>query len=181
MLTSINKVSVDMGISSRTLRYWETAGLFKSSRDAQSGWRVYDDAAMQRIRITELLRRLDLPVNDIKNVLDNKTISSLCQVLRKRLTALTDECSDLEILKTTINEIIEVIEAEPVLTLPMLENISLPVVLTRKKHDIKKSQGGFSMENLKNKYAEVKIVKMAPARAVAFSYVGVEPEDKHTA
>ncbi|MBU5310415.1 MerR family transcriptional regulator [Tissierella carlieri] len=29
-------------MTSRTLRYWEQKGLFSSSRDMQSNWRVYD-------------------------------------------------------------------------------------------------------------------------------------------
>ena len=33
------------------------------------------------------------------------------------------------------------------------------------------------MANVKSKYDGVKLVKMAPSRAVAFSHVGVEPED----
>ena len=65
---TINKVSADMGISSRTLRYWEAAGLFKSVRDPQSGWRTYDQYTLQCIRVTDLLRRLDISVNNIKKV-----------------------------------------------------------------------------------------------------------------
>lgn len=34
------------------------------------------------------------------------------------------------------------------------------------------------MENVKSKYDEVQIIKMVPARAVAFSCVDTEPEDK---
>jgi len=75
-LITINKVSSDMGISSRTLRYWESAGLFKSIRDTQSGWRMYDDYTLQCIRITNFLRRLDFSIRDIKDVMERKTIDS---------------------------------------------------------------------------------------------------------
>ena len=178
MFTTINKVSTNLGISSRTLRYWEAAGLFKSTRDVQSGWRMYDEQALQCIRVTDLLRRLDLPIRDIKEVLDSKTVDFLCHVLQKRRSKLEETRSDLDTLKNILSEIIDVLKAEPQLTLPSLESILLPVALERKKHVVTKLQGGFSMENVKSKYDEVQIVKMAPARAAAFSYVDTEPEDK---
>ncbi len=58
---AINKLSEEMGLTSRTLRHWESEGLFTSERDASSGWRVYDENALIRIRITAILRRLDIP------------------------------------------------------------------------------------------------------------------------
>ena len=178
-LTAINKVAADTGISSRTLRYWETAGLFTSSRDAQSGWRMYDSHALQCIRITDCLRRLDVSIRDIKKVMEDRTIDSLCRVLKKRLSTISKAHSDLSLLETAISELVTMLEAESRLTLPLLEdslaNIRLPVALVRKKHVITKLQGGYAMA--KNKYDEVKLVKMAQARAIAFSHVGVEPED----
>ena len=178
ILIAINKVSMDMGITSRTLRYWEAAGLFESVRDIQSGWRMYDEHALQYIRVVDLLRRLDLSIRDIKEILDNRTVDSLCHVLQKRLSSLEKINADIETLKTVISEIIAVIKAEPPLTLPILENILLPVVLERKKHVITNTQGGFSVENVKGKHDEVQIIKMAPARMAAFSCIGTEPEDE---
>jgi DNA-binding transcriptional MerR regulator len=65
-LITINKVALNMGIRSRTLRYWEAMGLFTSVRDSQSGWRTYDDHTLQCIRITDLLRKLDFSIRDTK-------------------------------------------------------------------------------------------------------------------
>jgi len=178
MLVSINKVSANMGISSRTLRYWEAAGLFKSFRDTQSGWRMYNDYALQCIRVTNLLRRLDLSISDIKQVIENENAAFLCNVLKKRLSTLNKAHLDLDMLKTAISEIINMIENKSALTLPILENMLLPVALERKKHIITKIQGGFLMENIKSKHDEVKLIKLPAARAAAFSCVGVEPEDK---
>lgn len=177
-LMTINKVSSSMDISSRTLRYWESAGLFKSVRDAQSGWRMYGDYALQCIRITNLLRRLDFSISEIKIIIERKTIDSLCDVLKKQLSRLDKTRFDLDVRREAISDLIEMLELEPTLTLSSLENILLPVALERKKHIISKLQGGFSMESVKSKFDEVKYVSLAPARAVAFSFVGKEPEDE---
>lgn len=67
---SISKVTAETGISSRTLRYWEEAGLIRSTRDLQSGWRLYDGQAVHRISVIEVLRRLGLSISDIAELME---------------------------------------------------------------------------------------------------------------
>ncbi|WP_076111841.1 MULTISPECIES: MerR family transcriptional regulator [Paenibacillus] len=74
---AINKLSEQMGLTSRTLRHWESEGLFKSSRDTSSGWRIYDENALLCIRITAVLRKMDISIKDIKSVIANKSPSLL--------------------------------------------------------------------------------------------------------
>jgi DNA-binding transcriptional MerR regulator/DNA gyrase inhibitor GyrI len=85
---TINKLSEQMGLTSRTLRHWESEGLFTSERDASSGWRVYDENALMRIRITAILRRLDIPLKDILMVLANQSLSHLTMVVKKKMSGL---------------------------------------------------------------------------------------------
>lgn len=176
-LIPINKIVSEMNISSRSLRYWESAGLFKSIRDKKSGWRLYDENAIQSIRLTELLRRLDISINDIKEILENKTADKMCEVLKKQLKNLNKIDSDLSIRKDAISELINVLNNESFYSLPILENILLPMKLERKKANIAKLKEGLNMENL-NIYNEVRIVKLSPMRAAAYSWVSAEPEDK---
>lgn len=65
---SINKVSEQMGLTSRILRYWESEHLFTSIRNADSGWRTYDEYAILCIQITSFLRKMDIPIKEIKAV-----------------------------------------------------------------------------------------------------------------
>lgn len=186
-LLPINQVSSLTSITSRTLRHWENAGLFEATRDPQSGWRLYDSNALQCIRITDLLRRLDVPIKDIKEVITNKTTYALKEVLGKQLGKLDTMNADLEIRKQSITALIEMLEEGTVLTLDSIEDILLPTALERKKHTLTKVQaltkiqGGLEMENMKSKYGEVQFVNLPPMRTAAYSYVGVEPEDKASA
>ena len=177
-LQSINKVSTLMNISSRTLRYWEESGLFKSERDPQSNWRLYDDYALQCIRVTDLLRRLDIPIKDIKEVIIHKTVDSLQHVLDKQLIKLNKMNSDLQLRKEAISELIAMLDDKSTFTLSSLESILLPIDLERKKYSVEKLQGGLEMENLKSKYGEVQFINLPPMRTVAYSHVGVEPENE---
>ena len=180
-LLPINQVSSLTSVTSRTLRYWENAGLFEATRDPQSGWRLYDSNALQCIRVIDLLRRLDVPIKDIKEVITNKTAEALKEVLGKQLGKLDNIDVDLQIRKQSIAAIIEMLDQEPILTLDSIENILLPSALKRKKHTMTKIQGGLEMENMKSKYGGIQFVNLPPMRTAAYSYVGVEPEDKASA
>jgi len=87
----IHQVARAFELTSRTLRYWEDAGLFQSSRDPQSGWRVYDSAAMQRIRVAALLRQLDVPVKTIRGILDGASLAHAADALAHQAGRLERE------------------------------------------------------------------------------------------
>lgn len=78
---AIHKLSEQMGLTSRTLRHWESEGLFKSLRDTSSGRRSYDEDALLCIRITAMLRKMDIPIKDIKSVLANQSPSQFSAVI----------------------------------------------------------------------------------------------------
>jgi DNA-binding transcriptional MerR regulator len=177
-LLAINKAAAEFNISSRTLRYWEAAGLFRSVRDPYSGWRMYDGDALRCIRITNILRHLDFSVKDIKEIITERTVESLRRVLNRQLAKLNKAGSDIEARSEAIRGLIAISETEPPITLLSLEGILLPVALERNRHVIKKLQGGFQMENIKSKFDEVKYITLMPARAAAFDFVSREPEDK---
>ncbi len=180
-LQPINKVSILMNISSRTLRYWEDSGLFKSKRDPQSNWRLYDDYALQCIRITDLLRRLDISIKDIKKVINHKSVESLQNVLNKQLDKLDKMDLDLQLRKEAISVIIAILDNEFTFNLTSLEKILLPITLERKKYSIEKLQGGLDVESIKSKYGEVQFINLPSMRTVAYSHVGIEPEDEAAA
>ncbi|MDF4251352.1 MerR family DNA-binding transcriptional regulator [Streptomyces sp. WMMB303] len=53
----IGPLAEELGIRPATLRKWEAAGLVSPRRDPQTGYRVYDDAAVRDARLTHQLRR----------------------------------------------------------------------------------------------------------------------------
>ena len=91
----INKVAEQMGLTSRTLRHWESEKLFSSIRDVDSGWRTYDENAIVCIQITALLRKIDIPIKDIKLVIDSMNISKLYEVIANQLKAIDVESAEL--------------------------------------------------------------------------------------
>jgi DNA-binding transcriptional MerR regulator len=55
--TFIGPLAAQLRIRPATLRTWERAGLVRPRRDPQTGYRVYDEAAVRDVRLTHQLRR----------------------------------------------------------------------------------------------------------------------------
>ena len=176
-LLAINKVSAALGISSRALRYWEDAGLFRSTRDPQSGWRTYDADALQCIRLTDLLRRLDIPVRDIRQVMEKRTADTVRDVLGRKLSALERTGAELALQRGVLLELLAAIRAGVALSLPSLEGILAPVVAQQSRPGPEKMKELTTVNRLDTTIASIRIIELAPMRTAAFSTVGAEPED----
>jgi len=178
-LIAINVISTQMNISSRALRHWEDMGLFKSTRDLQSGWRMYDEDAVVCIHMTDLLRRIDLSIEDIKKILEHKSIDELLIVLKRQLRRLEKTTKDVDKRYAVISEIIESIQNKQVVSLPEIENILPPVSIRRSKKTIKtniEEIDYMSIFNLKYEH-EFTITSLPPMRTAACHHYGLEPED----
>ena len=54
----------------RTLHHYDAIGLLRPSGTTASGYRLYDDAAASRLQTILLLRELQFPLREIKEILD---------------------------------------------------------------------------------------------------------------
>lgn len=176
-LVAINRICADLGITSRTLRHWEEAGLLKSVRDRQSGWRMYDADALERIRMTELLRRLALPLKDIKRVLDERTADALCEVLAEQRTRVNGARGQLEVQQAVIDDLLRVLQRRGDLSFEAVEQALSPAIVERGTLDWTKLKEMLSMNPIHDTIRQLQIVQMPPMRTVAYSHVGIEPED----
>ena len=66
----VNEVSKLTGVSIRTLQYYDSIGLLKPSRYTESGYRLYDDTALERLQQILLFRELEFPLKEIKKIID---------------------------------------------------------------------------------------------------------------
>ena len=67
-MKTINEVSKLTGVSIRTLQYYDKIGLLKPAEYTESGYRLYDDAALERLQQILLFRELEFPLKDIKDI-----------------------------------------------------------------------------------------------------------------
>ena len=83
----IGEVAKTYGISNRTLRHWEDAGVLTSER-AENGYRYYNEENVARINQIVLLRRLKMPIADIERIFIADSHSVAIEVLAEYLTSL---------------------------------------------------------------------------------------------
>ena len=65
----INDAERLAGITKKNIRFYEEQGLLRPARSAGNGYREYSPADVERLRQIKLLRKLDLPVEEIRALL----------------------------------------------------------------------------------------------------------------
>ena len=70
-MKTVKEVSEITGISVRTLHYYDEIGLFKPTEVTEAGYRLYDYKAIEKLGQILVFRELDLPLADIKLIMDN--------------------------------------------------------------------------------------------------------------
>jgi len=87
-LIKIRDVAVKYDISARTLRYYEDMGLITSTRSDDYAYRLYDDAAVQRIEQILILRKLNISIKDIQRIFNTSGSEVVLEVLGRKVDAI---------------------------------------------------------------------------------------------
>ena len=69
-MKTVKEVSNLTGVSIRTLHHYDKIGLLNPAKVTDAGYRLYDDASLCRLHAILLLRELQFPLKDIKQILD---------------------------------------------------------------------------------------------------------------
>ena len=70
-MMTIHEVSKLAGVSIRTLQYYDKIGLLHPSGYSDAGYRLYDDADLERLQHILLFRELEFPLKDIKAIINS--------------------------------------------------------------------------------------------------------------
>lgn len=70
-MKTVKEVSKIAGVSIRTLRYYDEIGLLKPTKISDAGYRLYDNKALERLQEIMFFRELEIPLTDIKKIMDN--------------------------------------------------------------------------------------------------------------
>lgn len=70
-MMTVREVSRLTGVSIRALQYYDEIGLLPPARYTEAGYRLYDDAALERLQQILLFRELEFPLKEIKRILES--------------------------------------------------------------------------------------------------------------
>jgi len=83
-------VARQAGVSVDTVRYYERRGLLRPARRLSSGYRLFTEAAVARIRLVRQLQGLGMTLEDVGDLLRAHDEGSECAAERWRLEAARD-------------------------------------------------------------------------------------------
>lgn len=183
-LMTVSQVSRSLGISTRMLRYYEQAGLVESLRQEGYAYRIYDEKAVLRLKQILMLRRLRIPVRQIKAILQKEDAVAAIEIFRENIRNLNEEMTALSVVKEILNHFVEELSRTAELPLEKIllkddvlaDSIeSLGLISINFKEDqtmekLKKAEAGLS------RIGDVRIIYLPPSAVAAAHYVGDEPE-----
>ena len=103
-MSNIKEAEEQTGISRANIRYYEKMGLLQPKRNEKNGYREYRPEDIKRILQIKILRKLDVPIEEIKDTFDRpemlgKVIQKQKERLEKRRAELTDAIDFCEEIK----------------------------------------------------------------------------------
>lgn len=106
----IGELSAATGVTTKALRFYESAGLLPEPARTPSGYRDYDARAVQRVDFVRRGRAAGLTLAQIRGVLEIRdTGTAPCdhvrEALRAHLTAIEEQIARLAALRCSVAEL----------------------------------------------------------------------------
>lgn len=103
-MKTVKEVSMITGVSIRTLRYYDEIGLLRPTELTETGYRLYDNKALEKLQEILFFRELEIPLIDIKKIMDTPnfdkeqiliTQKKLLEQKRNRLNGIIELITDV--------------------------------------------------------------------------------------
>ena len=86
---NIHEVEHLIGLSKKSIRYYEEHGLLKPKRNQENDYRIYQEEDIKKLKVIKFLRELDVPIHDLK--LLNDGVLSLQECMKDRIHKIEAE------------------------------------------------------------------------------------------
>lgn len=105
-MRTVKEISDLTGISVRTLHYYDEIGILKPTEKSGAGYRLYDDKALETLQQILFFREFDIPLKEIKAVMDNPVLKRN-QILQMQRNMLIAKKERMERLISSIDDILK--------------------------------------------------------------------------
>ena len=97
---TVNALSRIAGVSKRTLHYYDEIALLSPKRKSSNGYRIYGEQEIEKLQQILFYRNLGLPLEKIKQILDDAHFDSETALLEHRQHLLTKKAQINQLLNT---------------------------------------------------------------------------------
>jgi DNA-binding transcriptional MerR regulator len=106
---TVQKLGRLAGISTRTLRYYDEIDILKPARINSSGYRIYDQAEVDRLQQILFYRELGISLESIKDIITAPSFNG-ANALRDHREKLLDKRNQLDVLIANVDKTIALTE-----------------------------------------------------------------------
>jgi MerR family transcriptional regulator, copper efflux regulator len=131
---TIGELARQVGVNVETLRYYERRGLLPTPRRSASGYRLYPEDAVRRVRFIKRAQELGFSLNDIKELLSLRAAPEAgCHEVRAHAEAkikdIDDKIGALTAMKHALSTLVTECSGEgPLSDCPILESLEIQEV-----------------------------------------------------
>ena len=187
-LLSISQVSKDYGVTTRMLRYYEQIGLLESNRKEDYAYRVYNEAAIKQLQQIIILRKLQIPVKQIKEILNNQNAVEVVEIFKQNISELDERITALSVVKSVLSRFVDEMQekADVHLKLDLLNDKTMLAAVNALSFSENKIKEKVSMDEL-NKANEVlykladrdvRIVYLPPSAVCSWHAIGLDEQGR---
>ena len=131
-MMNIGTVSSKSGVSSKTIRYYESVDLIPSAARAPNGYRIYDEVDVQTLRFIQRARGLGFSVAEVANLLDlwhdkNRTSAEVKSFTLKRIEQVERKIRELETIRAVLLDLAERCQGDERPECPILDELARDV------------------------------------------------------
>ncbi|MFQ5968513.1 MAG: heavy metal-responsive transcriptional regulator [Acidimicrobiia bacterium] len=103
----IGQLARAVGVDTPTIRFYESVGLLPEPARRPSGYRDYDESDIERLRFVRQARSLDLPLDDIREILALREEGEapcpyVREVIAREAAAIEDRIAQLVTLRAEL-------------------------------------------------------------------------------
>ncbi|MBN8785385.1 MAG: heavy metal-responsive transcriptional regulator [Terrimonas ferruginea] len=100
----IGELADQLGLNTKTIRYYESIGLLPEPARTPSGYRDYDDRAGERLRFIRTAQRLGITLDEIREILafrdrGDQPCGYVREVLRRQVDEIDERIAELRQLR----------------------------------------------------------------------------------
>ena len=101
----INEVEHLVGLSKKSIRYYEENGLLSPTRNKINDYRIYNEKDIEKLKLIKFLRELNVGIKDLKKLENKKKKKKKCML--DRIRKIEEETTNYEKVKNMCKEISE--------------------------------------------------------------------------
>ncbi len=125
----IGQIAKHSGVPAKTIRYYESVGLLPRPDRTASGYRDYDEPALQRLRFVQRARSLGFSVRECADLLalyedKHRASAEVKAMAREHVAQVEAKIAELRAMRRTLGELIDKCHGDERPDCPILDDLA---------------------------------------------------------